>query len=291
MCFLWYNTSIKEREVIMKKYLVLCTVCALTAPAFGAGRSMVGTAQPAARATVLPNAQLGSSLNTNKGSAAVPVNNTTGVSVVDTDSKPAVDRREKERLACVSNNVGVGNTFVWASRTSNTSNYSMMVEDTENPDNNVCFVLVGVKSEDSAINVSDIQPRYFQMGETITCGSWTDEENLKQRILDAKKSTRTLATIGGAVGGAAIGVGSMELFGNKLIGGAVQGQKALQGDELLISQLKVLKKDNSSEYKKIVADFKTVRDECKKVKADDADAAKQCEKYDYDKILSAVGEK
>ncbi len=271
----------------MKKYLVLCAMCALTVPALGAGRSMVGTAQPAARAMVMPNNQFKSSLN----NSAILANGTTGVSVVDNDSQPATDRRDKERTACLANNIGVGNTFVWASRNSNTSNYSMMVEDTENPANNVCFVLVGVKSEDSEINVSDIQPRYFAMGETITCGSWTNEETLKQRILDAKKGTRTLATIGGAVGGAAVGVGAMELFGNKLIGGAVQGQKALEGDDLLISQLKVLKKDNNSEYKKIISDFKIIRDECKKVTDDKSDAAKQCKKYNYDKILSAVDEK
>ena len=158
------------------------------------------------------------------------------------------DLREKERNACISNNIGVGNTFVWASRFSNVNNYSSMIEDVESPENNVCFVKVEMKSTDSKISVADIPAKYFEMGRTITCGSWADEETLRKRILDAKKSARTWGTVAGAVGGAAVGVGAMELFGNKLIGGSVEGQKSLKGDELLRSQLAVLQKDNPSEY-------------------------------------------
>lgn len=194
----------------------------------------------------------------------------------------AKDMREKERTACMSNNIGVGNTFVWASRNSNISNYSSMIEDTDNPSNNVCFVRVELKSNDSRINVADFGGRYFEMGRNITCGSWADEEKLKQRILDAKKSARTWATVGGAVGGAAIGVGSMELFGNKLIGGAVQGQKAMQEDDLFESQLLVLKKDNKSLYNKIITELKTIKEECAKVTGT---LPANCTKYDYDRLL------
>ena len=194
----------------------------------------------------------------------------------------AKDMREKERTACMSNNIGVGNTFVWASRNSNISNYSSMVEDTDNPSNNVCFVRVELKSNDSRINVADFGGRYFEMGRNITCGSWADEEKLKQRILDAKKSARTWATVGGAVGGAAVGVGSMELFGNKLIGGAVQGQKSMEEDELFESQLLVLKKDNKSLYNKIITELKTIKEEC--AKATGALPA-NCTKYDYNRFL------
>ena len=139
--------------------------------------------------------------------------------------QPSKDMREKEREACIRNNIGIGNTFVWASRYSDINNYATMVEDTEEPENNTCFVRVGLKSSDSRIDLSDIPGKYFEMGRNITCGSWVDEDKIEKRILDAKKNARTWATVGGAVGGAAIGVTSMELFGNKLIGGKVEGQK------------------------------------------------------------------
>ena len=194
----------------------------------------------------------------------------------------AKDTRDKERTACMSNNIGVGNTFVWASRNSNISNYSSMIEDTDNPSNNVCFVRVELKSNDSRINVADFGGRYFEMGRNITCGSWADEEKLKQRILDAKKSARTWATVGGAVGGAAVGVGSMELFGNKLIGGKVQGQKAMQEDDLFESQLLVLKKDKKSLYDKIITELKTIKEECAKATGT---LPANCTKYDYNRLL------
>ena len=67
---------------------------------------------------------------------------TNGVVAAESDDEI---NRDAERLACVSNNIGVGNTFVWASKYSNTSNYSTMVEDTENPENNVCWVRVELR--------------------------------------------------------------------------------------------------------------------------------------------------
>jgi len=84
---------------------------------------------------------------------------TTTVTVVE--EAPKKDMREAERNACISNNIGIGNTFVWASKYSNTANYSTMVEDVENPENNVCFVRVELKSDDSKISVSDVQSKYF----------------------------------------------------------------------------------------------------------------------------------
>ena len=64
--------------------------------------------------------------------------------------------REAERNACMNNNIGIGNTFVWASRYSDTSNYMNMVEDIDNPQNNVCFVRVELKSNDSAISAAEL---------------------------------------------------------------------------------------------------------------------------------------
>lgn len=195
------------------------------------------------------------------------------------------NNRDAERAACLNNNIGVGNTFVWASRFSNTSSYATMQEDTENPENNVCFVKVDIKSADSRINVSDLKSRYFQWGETIECGSWLDENMLQQRILDAKKSGRTWATVGGAVGGAAVGVGAMELFGNKLIGGKVEGQKSLSDTDLLRSQLLVMKKNGDSRYESFMSDLRKLKAECEKLPKG-IDVPEECNKFDYDVLLS-----
>ncbi|MFQ6739781.1 MAG: hypothetical protein ACLRFJ_03910 [Alphaproteobacteria bacterium] len=180
------------------------------------------------------------------------------------------DTRDKERQACLNNNIGVGNTFVWASRYSNTSNYSYMVEDTEEPENNVCFVKVDMRSDDSRISLSDVPSKYFQWGQNITCGSWANEDSLRQRILDAKKKGRTWGTVAGAVGGAGLGVGAMELFGNKLIGGAVEGQqrKDLSDVEKLQAQLSNLKRENKAQYDALVKDITDLKDACGKISGD-----------------------
>lgn len=217
----------------MKKLLVFGALFMLISPVFAAGRSTVGsTMKPASRLVTLPASQVTKTQTEqrqptlNQGSAQAD-NNVSGDDV--TENKPKVNR-DKERKACLKNNIGIGNTFVWASKNSNTSNYAGMVEDTENPENNVCFVLVGMRSEDPNISTVDIQPQYFEWGQNITCGSWVDEGKMKDRILDAKKKNRTLATIAGAVGGAGVGYGAMELFGNQLLENAgvrgVMGQKA-----------------------------------------------------------------
>ena len=226
----------------------------LVLPAFGAGRSMVSVGKPS-----VANNQRMPTLIAGKVSTAGDNDTTAGTSTEK--GKVAVDR-DKERLACLSNNIGVGNTFVWASKDSNTSNYASMVEDTENPDNNVCFVLVGMRSDDARINTSDVQPQYFKWGDTITCGSWVDEEKMEKRILEAKKSGRTWATVAGSVGGAGVGVGAMELFGNDLIGGAVMGQESLTqySKEWYTSKINQNKKDSDfdySEFESLVAELKS----------------------------------
>lgn len=193
---------------------------------------------------------------------------------------PEKDNRDAERAACINNNIGVGNTFVWASRYSNTNNYASMQEDADNPENNVCFVKVDLKSADSRIDLADIQSRYFQWGETITCGSWVDESMLEQRILDAKKKGRTWATVGGAVGGAAVGVGAMELFGNKLIGGKVEGQKSLEGTALLRSQLLTLKNKNDSRYGEFKTGLRALEDACEKLKTVGGTLPDECEEFE-----------
>jgi len=253
---------------------------AVVAPAFGAmntgrgARSNAARMMPAPRATAsvsqLGGVSTSAAVTTTTGTVTTTNGNTTTgtTAAVDTtsapvvDAAPAVDMRTVERDACMANNIGIGNTFVWASRFSDPANYATLVEDVESPTNNTCFVKVEIKSDDPNVRVDDIPTRYFEMGRAITCGSWADEGTIKKRILDAKKSARTWATVGGVVGGAGIGVGAMELFGNKLIGGSVQGQKALTGAELKISQLKVLEKDNPTEFANAKAALLEIRNAC-----------------------------
>lgn len=175
---------------------------------------------------------------------------------------PMLEEIARQRNICMSNNVGISNTFVWADRNSDTSNYMYMVENIDYPENNACFVKVDLKSSDGRIDLSDIKSKYFIMGTGITCGQWADESVLEQRILDATKKGRTWGTVAATVGGAGLGVGAMEAFGNRIIGGAVMGQKDLEGQELLRSQLLSLKKSNKTEYDKIYNALETLESEC-----------------------------
>ncbi|MFQ6760430.1 MAG: hypothetical protein ACLRFM_03485 [Alphaproteobacteria bacterium] len=252
----------------------ICTISTIGG-AISAGRSIVAQSVGTVR-MVAPSGVVTGAVSPNKSSEKFDTSNTT-----QTVSK---DMREHEKQACIGNNIG--NNFVWASRYSNANNYSSMTEDINTPENNVCFVRVELKSHDTNIKVSDFPAKYFIMGDKITCGNWVDSEKLEQRILDAKKSKRTLATVAGSIGGAAVGVGAMESFGNKMIGGTVQGQRALSGDALLISQLRVLKTDNKSEYDKIVSELQKLKSLC--ANATTPDAENLCKKYDVDAILSGI---
>ena len=113
---------------------------------------------------------------------------------------------------------------------------------------------------------------------------------MRQRILDAKKTARTWATVGGVVGGAGLGVGLMELFGNEIIGGAVEGQNALTGDELLLSQLRVLKKDSPSEFNDIMDALEVLDKECNNSIWDNTEKPDVCDEYNYKYLLNAKRE-
>ena len=274
----------------MKKFVSIIAMCLVAAPAMaltpatGRGRASMSNQMMAAPRAVASQQQIQMAAQTVSATATVDK------SSIKEEANPAVlpdtmisatkDMREKEKRACTQNNIGIGNTFVWASRYSNTNNYASMVEDVEEPENNTCFVKVELKSNDSKVSVSDVVPQYYEMGQNIVCGSWADEAKIEQRILDAKKSACTWATVGGAVGGAAIGVGAMELFGNKLIGGAVQGQKALDDDELLKSQLAVLKKDSPSDYNKFMKELKAIKTACENWKFDAEQKPEECAEYE-----------
>ena len=179
--------------------------------------------------------------------------------VAKEETKAEVDMREAERNACINNNIGIGNTFVWASRYSDTSNYANMIEDVANPQNNVCFARVELKSDDeSRVSVADIAPKYFMWGESIECGSWADQKAMEKRILEARKGARIGGIVASTVGGAGLGVGVMELFGNKLIGGKVQGQKDLKGDDVITFRKTVL--DSAQNKDDIVQALRTIKD-------------------------------
>ena len=287
----------------MKPVLSALAISMMLAPAFAAAPHMTpatgrGRASMANQMMAAPRAVM--SQNQIQALAAQPekiaVSETVAedkLAITPPEMKPAdKDMREREKRACLQNNIGIGNTFVWASRYSNLGSYSTMIEDIEEPDNNTCFVKVELKSDDPKINVADVPSKYFEMGRDITCGEWANYDTLKSRILDAKKSARTWATVGGAVGGAAIGVGAMELFGNKLIGGAVMGQKDLEELELLESQLAVLKKENESQYNSFIQHMGDLKCACESsVWTSDEQKPDACKEYKYAFSLPGVNNK
>ncbi len=201
-------------------------------------------------------------LNTMSAGAA-PVQQ---VQAEKTEEEKAIDRREAERNACINNNIGIGNTFVWASKYSNTLSYANMIEDVEHPENNVCFVRVELSSDnESRVKVADIEPKYFMWGENIDCGSWVNEKDMEQRILDARKGARIGGIVASTVGGAGLGVGAMELFGNlaidKMAGGntGLRGQKGLEDDDLIRSKLLVMEKEPNSPFRDYVEAMKIIK--------------------------------
>ena len=292
----------------MKKFLSLLVLSLVVCPAFAAtpasrarpsmSTQMVG---PAPRVTASTN-QISAMANMNAAATGAAVVDMSSIRVPvpdnfgdannnDDDDKNQDDDKlaeiERQKQACLNNNIGIGNTFVWASRYSNTNNYASMVEDVSNPENNVCFVLVEVKSADPDINVSDVPTKYFQMGQNITCGSWADEGTLRQRILDSKKRARTWATVGGAVGGAGLGVGIMELFGNRLIGGNVHGQRQYEegSTQQLLVQLRALRNENPVEFDEFIDALKVVREECNNWTGDNKPDI--CNEYNYEYLIKA----
>jgi len=278
-------------------YFVMCGLIAMPAMAASpdgqARRSMqtqMVTNAPRRATTASTNQITAMASAANSTASDTTSENKSSASVEPVADTKTVDTREKEKNACINNNIGIGNTFVWASRYSNRDNYATMVEDTENPENNTCFVRVEVKSNDNRVSTSDIPAKYFEWGQNITCGTWADEGTLKQRILDAKKTARTWATVGGAVGGAGVGVGIMELFGNKLIGGKVQGQKNtnLSEDQVLKSQLLTLKEKNPTQYNEFKNNLRALVDECQRDIWTDETRPTACTEYDFESMLSLM---
>jgi hypothetical protein len=77
------------------------------------------------------------------------------------------------------------------------------------------------------------------------------------------------------------------LFGNKLIGDAVEGQADLQGSQLVCSQLKVLKTKDEEKYNQIKAQITKLKDACNITWEGDEyeESVKKCRQYNY-KYLS-----
>ena len=259
------------------RYLISLVVVSL----FSFSGFAATNSRPAMSNKIMAGTRYTASINQLNGMAVVkgvPDTDKGTVNTVVEEKEPEVDRREAERNACINNNIGIGNTFVWASRLSDTSNYATMVEDTEKPENNVCFVRVELKSDnESRVDVSDVKPKYFTWGETIEFGSWVNEDEMEKRILAAKKGARVGGIVAGAVGGAGLGVGAMELFGNKLIGGKVQGQKAKDMEETKLwrSILLTYKEKGDPQYNKIVNALTVMKEAC-----NSSAKPSSCDKYE-----------
>ena len=223
------------------KYLI--SIAALSVMCFGANAAQNARPTMVGKMVASGGSRYTASVNQLNGVGVNPSN------INSVAAETEVDMREAERNACINNNIGIGNTFVWASRFSDTSSYANMVEDVENPQNNVCFVRVELRSDDARVSVSDVPAKYFMWGENIECGAWANEAEMEKRILDAKKGARIGGIVASTVGGAAVGVGAMELFGNKLIDGKVMGQKStkLTRAELYASQIKFLQNRGSTQ--------------------------------------------
>lgn len=258
----------------MKRFVSLVVLSLISCGAFAAT-----SGRPAMSNKIMSGPRYTASINQLNGMAVANgvVKADDDLNTVVEEEEPEIDTREAERNACINNNIGIGNTFVWASKFSDSSNYATMVEDTVNPANNVCFVRVELKSDnESRVNVSDVLPKYFMWGETIECGSWVNEDEMEKRILAAKKGARVGGIVAGAVGGAGLGVGAMELFGNKLIGGKVQGQKAknMEGNKLYRAILLTYKEKGDPQYDKIVKALKVMKEAC-----DNGRSADYCDDY------------
>lgn len=196
----------------------------------------------------------------------------------------SMEEIEAEKRACINSNVGIGNSFVWAAKDSDVSNYMSMMEDYENPANNTCFVLVEMRSDNPRVSVDDIYGKYFQWGQEVECGSWADYETMKSRILDASKKKRVGAAIATTLGGMGLGVGiseaAMTIAANNRGDSKVQGQLALSGEEFVIAKIKEMQKENTSRYGDFVKKLKDLKSYCTS-KIDNEAYQTVCNEYDY----------
>ena len=131
---------------------------------------------------------------------------------------------EGERAACL---MTAGN--VWASRMYSSSMgvpLGAVMSESIDPEQNVCFSTVSVRSTEIPNMARFFQPVRFQVGLPIECGSWLDEARLDEAILDARRSQRVAGTIAAGVGGAVVGIALTEAIGRNFIDGWMGQQDA-----------------------------------------------------------------
>lgn|GEM_PF-7069978 len=186
--------------------------------------------------------------------APISANDTSGTPLAVSEDPALAQARERaatDRANCIANNVGMAGVFVWGGTAArNSPDYAtrgvagvgMLREDIVNPANNTCWVRVDLDSSERNVNLSGISGAYFAENDAVTCGSWANKKDIESKILQAKSTGRTLATIGGAVGGAALGVAAAETVMH--FGGWYRGQKTLApgSAELICSNLLRLEK-------------------------------------------------
>jgi hypothetical protein len=191
------------------------------------------------------------------------------------EEKPALSEEQiaeinMRRDACMSHASQRIGEFVWASRNGNNTNYSLMVEDTEHPENNVCFAKVSVENRDERVDTDTIPARYFPLGQNVVCADWVPVEDLQARITEAGKSRRVLGAVSTSLAGAGIGVGisegAMAIAAKQGSKSSLMGQHALEGQELLISEIKKIKQEDARKYTEIITKLQALDTACDAIK-------------------------
>jgi hypothetical protein len=203
------------------------------------------------------------------GRPTVPVTTTTTTTTsipetnLTSETKTTVNVEiDAARNACLST---YGN--VWASKFNSTPGgvpaTTPMAEDPD-PNNNVCFAVVSVKSDEIKNLGRFFPPRYFQTGVSLECGSWLDTAALDEAILDSKKGARTGWTIAASVVGAGAGFGLSDLLGQKVIKRGFNGQYDLDDKtkEFYIAMKKDTKHGNDKKLEEYARAYKALGDAC-----------------------------
>jgi hypothetical protein len=168
---------------------------------------------------------------------------------------------------------------VWASRnyaTPDGVDAGRTLPEADNPADNICYGRVAVSSSFIRNIAQYSPPRYFAAGQTIQCGAWIDEGQFDDIILDANKGARIIGTIVASIAGGAAGFGLTELIGRQIKG--FQGQKDLDGAELLRSQVLGLKRKSPKDYDDYTAALNDLKTKCDAIETA-SEAPEKCGEY------------